>query len=219
MTFLEKWRLEHPGRDLVDIPMGCPADYDYEPGNNPSDQYGGCYIPTQCKCYDCWRREIPMKEKEVNHNSEYNIPSRYGYWQVSTEGDEEGKSIRNLGVFHGNIDEIAFALADRVMWSLDFKQINPDDIPAPKNYKTRINICLDLKDVPYSDYEKRIKIMQQMLSGTNISVEKGNAFGNVAIIRPEDPDRIKEHKIEKVLNKLTDEEKELLRDYFDPSLD
>ena len=217
MTFLEKWKLEFP--DNGEIPLGCPADYGYEPGNHPLDYCKECYMDTETRCYDCWRREIPMKEKEANRNAEYSIPSRYGYWQVSTEGDEEGKSIRNLGVFHGNIDEIAFALADKAMYSLDFKQINPNNIPTPEEYKTRVEICLDLKDIPYGDSRARINIMQEMLSETNISVEKGNTYSGVSLIRPEDPHRVKESKIKTILSKLTDEERELLRNYFDSSLD
>lgn len=221
MTFLEKWELENPGKGYDVIPDGCPADYGYETGSDALDQHDGCYrFPTTCTCYNCWQREIPMKKKEADRTTEYNIPSRYGYWQVSTEGDEEGKSIRNLGVFHGNIDEIAFALVDKAYYSLNFRLIDPENIPVPKEYKTKIDIYLDLKDVPYGDSNARVSIMREMLAGTNISVKKSNnTYGGVTLYRPEDPDRIKEAKITTVLNKLTDEEKELLRDYFDPSLD
>lgn len=31
----------------------------------------------------------------------------YGFWHVTTEGDCEGRSITDLGVFEGNIDTIA----------------------------------------------------------------------------------------------------------------
>lgn len=217
MTFLEKWKLEYPGNDLVDVPMGCPADYGYEIRAIQLKHEGDCYMPSELRCYNCWKREIPMKE-EANCNAKYNIPSRYGYWQVSTEGDEEGKSIRNLGVFHGNIDEIAFALADRVMWSLSFKPIDPDNIPISKEYKTKIDIYLDLQGVSYSDSKTREHIIRAMLAETNIEVKNSGSYGKVLLIRPEDPDRIKEAKIKTVLNKLTNEEKELLRDYFDPSL-
>lgn len=220
MTFLEKWKLDYPGNDLVDVPTGCPADYGYEIRAIRTKHEGECYILSELRCYNCWRREISMKEKEADRTTEYNIPSRYGYWQVSTEGDEEGKSIRNLGVFHGNIDEIAFALVDKAYYSLNFRLIDPENIPVPKEYKTKIDIYLDLKDVPYGDSNARVSIMREMLAGTNISVEKSNnTYGGVTLYRPEDPDRIKEAKITTVLNKLTDEEKELLRDYFDPSLD
>lgn len=219
MTFLEKWKLDCPGNGLVDVPMGCPADYGYEIRAIPSKHEGECYMPSELRCYNCWRREIPMKEKE--HNSKYNVPSRYGYWQVSTEGDEEGRSIRNLGVFHGNIDEIAFALADKVMYTLNFEAVEPDYIPVPatKEYATRINVFLCLENVSYGDSNTRFNVMREMLKDTNISVMNGPGYGTISLIRPEDPDRIKEMKIDTALSKLTDEEKELLRNYFDPSLD
>ena len=40
----------------------------------------------------------------------------YGLWNVTTEGDCEGRSVRNLGTYEGNIDEIAFALADKCFY-------------------------------------------------------------------------------------------------------
>ena len=41
--------------------------------------------------------------------------TNYGTFKVTTEGDCEGKSTRDLGVHTGYIDEIAFALAGYLM--------------------------------------------------------------------------------------------------------
>lgn len=46
--------------------------------------------------------------------------SNYGTFEVTTEGDCEGRSVRHLGTFTGYIDEIAFALADKCYYSLRF---------------------------------------------------------------------------------------------------
>lgn len=52
----------------------------------------------------------------------------YGFWHVTTEGDCEGRSITDLGVFEGNIDTIALALADRCYYySLYFTAVDPTD--------------------------------------------------------------------------------------------
>ena len=45
----------------------------------------------------------------------------YGLWEVTTEGDCEGKSTRKLGVYEGFIDDIAFALVGSCCYSLRFK--------------------------------------------------------------------------------------------------
>lgn len=49
----------------------------------------------------------------------------YGFWEVTTEGDCEGKSVSRLGIYEGYIDEIALALADRCYYSLCFRPIDP----------------------------------------------------------------------------------------------
>ncbi len=50
-----------------------------------------------------------------------NYTSPIGNWEVTTEGDCEGRSIKNLGIFYGHIVEIAFYLADRCYYTLQFK--------------------------------------------------------------------------------------------------
>ena len=48
----------------------------------------------------------------------------YGFWQVSTEGDCEGRTTRVLGTFKGRVDEIAFALAEKSSYKLTFKAVD-----------------------------------------------------------------------------------------------
>lgn len=54
----------------------------------------------------------------------------YGTWKVTTEGDCEGRSIRDLGTYTGYLDEMAFALADKCCYSLQF-DTPISDIPIP----------------------------------------------------------------------------------------
>lgn len=44
-------------------------------------------------------------------------------WRVTTEGDCEGRTTRDLGEFYGHIAEIAFSLADKVYYSLHFSPV------------------------------------------------------------------------------------------------
>lgn len=55
------------------------------------------------------------------------------WWQVTTEGDCEGRTTKDLGDFYGHMVEIAFHLADKVYYSLTFK---PIDLPlvVPTEY-------------------------------------------------------------------------------------
>lgn len=50
-----------------------------------------------------------MTKKKIN--APYDNP--FGIWHVTTEGDCEGRSTRDLGIHEGYIDEIALALADK----------------------------------------------------------------------------------------------------------
>lgn len=67
-----------------------------------------------------------------------------GFWHVTTEGDCEGRSITDLGVFEGNIDTIALALADRCYYyTLYFTAVDPTAYDkAPK--KDEINWTISM---------------------------------------------------------------------------
>jgi len=47
----------------------------------------------------------------------------YGRWRVTTEGDVEGKTTKDLGCFEGYIDEIAQVLASNAYYGLCFKAV------------------------------------------------------------------------------------------------
>lgn len=49
--------------------------------------------------------------------------SPVGWWHVTTEGDEEGKSIRDLGCWQGHIADIARMLADKCYYVLRFEEL------------------------------------------------------------------------------------------------
>lgn len=49
----------------------------------------------------------------------YNSP--IGWWNVTTEGDEEGRSTRQLGLHYGHVAEIAFWLAIHNFYKLTFE--------------------------------------------------------------------------------------------------
>lgn len=60
-------------------------------------------------------------------------------WQITTEGDCEGRSTTNLGVYRGHVAEIAFYLADKCYYTLQFKNLTGTRTASkkvPKNIKT-----------------------------------------------------------------------------------
>ena len=67
----------------------------------------------------------------------------YGFWEVTTEGDCEGRSVSRLGIYEGYIDEIALALADRCYYSLCFRPIDPRALDLTPKRKS-VEISFDI---------------------------------------------------------------------------
>lgn len=76
-------------------------------------------------------KTIKPAPRQLQPAKSYKSP--IGWWKVTTEGDEEGRSTTDLGTHYGHLAEIAFHLADKVFYTLQFEAIaNPP--AAPKKY-------------------------------------------------------------------------------------
>ena len=135
---------------------------------------------------------------------EYSV---YGTFKVTTEGDCEGKSVRDLGTYTGYIDEIAFALADQCYYRLCFKQVHPEDLDlTPK--KDTVEISLDIDsgtwDLSVNDAKEYFK---EFFRERNVEVIGAHGYGSCTISTHKET--IEEKKA-KILNKLTEEERKIL---------
>lgn len=139
--------------------------------------------------------------------SEQDYTVSKGFWRVRTEGDVEGRSTRELGVFYGELDEIAFALADKAYYSLNFSKVNVE-IPIPKNLKKYVSIQLDIESKTWDLTPlKRVSFFKNMLKDRPVVVEEGNYFASVKLFRTEEWMKTnKDFLQQSALNKLTDEE-------------
>lgn len=133
--------------------------------------------------------------------------TNYGTFRVTTEGDCEGRSVMDLGVYTGYIDEIAFALADKCYYTLHFKSVEPTPLDmTPKKDTVKISLDIDsgtwdLKGSDAMNYfksffaDRDIEVVDAWNCGTcEISTHKETA----------------EEKREKILQKLSEEEKRIL---------
>ncbi len=133
----------------------------------------------------------------------------YGMWEVTTEGDCEGKSVRRLGVYKGYIDEIAFALADQCYYSLEFAPFDFSEIPVPKSVRDRVNINFDIGSGTWDmSADARKEFFSAVLSDRKVAVGEGSSYAAVTLYRSES-DMI-ENKKKAALNKLSEEDKVLL---------
>jgi len=62
----------------------------------------------------------------------------FGYWKVHTEGDVEGRSIKNLGYHEGFLDEIALNLAPKATYALTFERIERQNEYPRKRAKVKV---------------------------------------------------------------------------------
>jgi hypothetical protein len=132
--------------------------------------------------------------------------STYGLWQVTTEGDVEGKSTTQLGTHKGHVDEIALYLADLCYYSLKFKLVKPVDNYQPS--RKEVNVQFDIESNTWNLPNNMLaEKMSSFFEDRPIHIEPANYFATFKItteknIRAEDKKR--------ALDKLNDYERQLL---------
>lgn len=74
---------------------------------------------------------LTARDAETHEAQFFKLPAQYAkaerVWHVTTEGDVEGRSTRNIGIFSGHLADIAAHLADQACYSLQFeaKEVKP----------------------------------------------------------------------------------------------
>lgn len=132
-------------------------------------------------------------------------------WEVTTEGDCEGKAIRKLGVFTGNPVDIAFKLADKAMYTLFFHELNIDDIQTFEPTRETIAMRFTYGDKYHTnDITARKATFEKLIENRPVKITNnvpGNSYITLSLT---DDSNLKQTEIAKALAKLTEEEKELL---------
>ena len=141
-------------------------------------------------------------------------PNTYGLWQATTEGDCEGRTIRDLGVHMGHFDEIALKLADKVYYTLQLKWVDPTaakDFPQATQVQVSLSSDTGLQNLLP---EERADAIKEWLAENkrSILVNPGVYYGAVGLVDHEAIERrfLEKKKKLAALNKLTREEIELL---------
>lgn len=118
-----------------------------------------------------------------------NIWPASALWHVTTEGDCEGRTTKDLGVHHGYLDDVAFALAGNACYKLEFKLIDPLDWGRCVG-RTDVHVSLgiesktwDMRGLALEDY------FRQMLSGRDVAVKASNYHASVQLVRGVDSER------------------------------
>ena len=144
-------------------------------------------------------------------------PNAYGFWRVTTEGDEEGRNTKELGIYEGYLDDIAFELADSVFYALRFEPIVPKRVDYSTSGKYEINVSLGIESGTWNQpKEDRITYFKDMLSpGGKAAVEESNYYACVKLVRDRtkaEREQLRRKSIaESALTKLSTEERLALR--------
>lgn len=117
--------------------------------------------------------ELDRRKKERQSSLHVSQLDPVGVWKVTTEGDCEGRTIQQLGVFKGHIVDIAAHLASRSYYSLKFEPGNQEKV-TPIDGPKKVHIALDIKSGTWDmSNARRANEVRSMLSKES---PKNNTF-------------------------------------------
>ena len=127
----------------------------------------------------------------------------FGNWEVTTEGDVEGKTTKQLGTYLGFVDVIALHLADKCHYSLRFKKIK--EIGNYKPSRESVSVSFDTESGTWED-KKYEEIMTDVFKDRPVVIKKGDFYASFNIQLKDNEKYLRE----KALSKLTQEDKRIL---------
>lgn len=146
---------------------------------------------------------------KTNLNLNAGYDKTYGMWNVSTEGDVEGRSLVNLGTYEGHIDEIALHLANKAYYSLKFSAVSIPKTLPPTGVEANVN--LDIASNTWDmDWKKLLYVMKNLFEDRPVTIEPGQYYASFKIVS-NDKELIQMDKIkDKKPSELSSEELEFL---------
>jgi len=140
-------------------------------------------------------------------NSSYK--NLYGTWVVTTEGDCEGRSIRNLGTHTGWLDTIALNLAKNVYYSLRFKKVEPNIDAEKLPTATEVSVSMDIDSGTWDmKNDERAKVLREVFKDRPVVIKESNFYASFIISI--EPERKEEILRQQALAKLTEADRKLL---------
>lgn len=113
----------------------------------------------------------------------------YGTWTVTTEGDCEGRSTRDLGTHTGYLDDIAFALADKAYYGLQFKLVDLNQMKTKPKTGTKVQVSFDASTLSGAlPNGERVQFFERILKGRSVRVSPGTYFGCVELVDGNSPE-------------------------------
>ncbi|AHJ87186.1 hypothetical protein BCP8-2_148 [Bacillus phage BCP8-2] len=107
-----------------------------------------------------------------------------GVWEVTTEGDCEGRSIRRLGTYEGHILDIVRQLAGQAYYQLTFERAKPATLAAklPKGTRRSVqfHVTGEREKLPSGDSNAQFRALAQHLRRGE-TLKEGNYYNAVEL--------------------------------------
>lgn len=123
------------------------------------------------------QKEKEDRKKPIPFNPE-------GVWEVTTEGDCEGRSVRHLGTYEGHILDIVRQLAGQAFYQLEFERVKPANIaeklPKGTRRSVQFHVSGDRETLPSGDSNAQFRALAQHLRDGE-SLKEGNYYNAVEL--------------------------------------
>ncbi|BEU14801.1 hypothetical protein [Bacillus phage CM1] len=107
-----------------------------------------------------------------------------GVWEVTTEGDCEGRSIRRLGTYEGHILDIVRQLAGQAYYQLTFERAKPatlaTKLPKGTRRSVQFHVTGERDKLPSGDSNAQFRALAQHLRDGE-SLKEGNYYNAVEL--------------------------------------
>ncbi|AID17816.1 hypothetical protein JBP901_gp104 [Bacillus phage JBP901] len=107
-----------------------------------------------------------------------------GVWEVTTEGDCEGRSVRRLGTYEGHILDIVRQLAGQAFYQLTFERAKPatlaQSLPKGTRRSVQFHVTGDREKLPSGDSNAQFRALAQHLRDGE-TLKEGNYYNAVEL--------------------------------------
>ena len=129
----------------------------------------------------------PQKFFEPPPKGSQKYANPIGWWKVFSDGDEEGRSARELGEYYGHVAEIAFSIEQDALYDYRFipseKTLEPENYPTyiPKRKFAHISLGVDSNTWGLDRGQKRIEWWKNWLDSEDIVVKQSCFYTGILI--------------------------------------
>lgn len=127
------------------------------------------------------RKEIEDKTQELKRLEDEKGFDPMGLWSFSTEGDVEGRSTKDLGVYNGNIFDGIKLYAPKQYYKLSVRRVGncSKDVLNQKN-KTEAHVKIYDDYIQIHDKEDTMNKLQKHLP-SNVTMKNSNHYGAIKL--------------------------------------